>query len=113
MDDIVNYQTDGLGPSIDINAMRLAAESASNLMKVLANSDRLLLLCHLTQHEKSVGELENLTGIKQPSLSQQLSVLRESKLVSTRRESKNIYYQLASTSAMKVLQVLYQEYCSK
>ncbi len=107
MGSTISHQTAGF----DVAAMHIAAEVASNLMKVMANSDRLLLLCQLSQHEKSVAELENLTGIKQPSLSQQLTVLRQSKLVSTRRDGKNIYYQLASTSAMKVMQVLYQEFC--
>ncbi len=111
MDDTANGQISGFDAVFDISAMRNAAEVASNLMKVMANSDRLLVLCQLSQQEKSVGELEALTGIKQPSLSQQLTVLRESKLVSTRRDGKNIYYQLASASAMKVMQVLYQEFC--
>ena len=111
MDDTANYHSIGFDTVFDCSAMCNVVELASNLMKVMANSDRLLLLCQITQQEKSVSELEHLTGIKQPSLSQQLSVLRESKLVSTRRDGKNIYYLLASASAIKVMQVLYQEFC--
>jgi len=80
-------------------------------MKVLSNPDRLLLLCQMTQGEFSVGELEEMTGIKQPTLSQQLTVLREEQLVSTRREGKQIFYNIASKEALAVLQVLYQLYC--
>jgi ArsR family transcriptional regulator len=81
-------------------------------MKVLANSDRLMLLCELAQGEKCVSELEELLGIVQPTLSQQLTVLRNEELVTTRREGKNIYYQISSPEALAVMQVLYKTYCN-
>lgn len=95
----------------DPDAMQAAAAQACALLKVLANPDRLLLLCQLAQGEQSVSQLESLTGIRQPTLSQQLGVLREEELVSTRREGKQIFYSVASPEAMKVLQVLYELYC--
>lgn len=98
---------------IDLVKLQAAAGEACNLLKVLSNPDRLLLLCQLTQGEFSVGELEAMTGIRQPTLSQQLTVLREEELVNTRREGKQIYYSIASTEALAVLQVLYQIYCPK
>lgn len=113
MDDLVIDLEIQKPASFDADAMHVAAKAASSLMKLMANPDRLLLLCQLTQNEKSVGELESLTGIQQPTLSQQLTVLRAAKLVSTRRDGKNIYYSIASDSAMKVMQVLYQEFCKK
>ncbi len=97
--------------TIDLAAMQNSASRACNLMKVLANPDRLLLLCQLFQGEKSVGELESLLGIRQPTLSQQLTVLRDEGLVNTRREGKKIFYSLASAEAMAVMQVLYQQFC--
>lgn len=97
--------------SLDLSDMQAAADQACRLMKVLANADRLLILCQLSQGEKRVGELEELLGIVQPTLSQQLTVLREESLVSTRREGKHIYYQLASPQALAVMQVLYQQFC--
>lgn len=81
-------------------------------MKVLSNPDRLLLLCQLSQGEKRVGELEELLGIVQPTLSQQLAVLREENLVTTRRDGKNIYYQVASRQALAVMVVLFEQFCS-
>lgn len=98
---------------IDLVKLQAAAGQACNLMKALSNRDRLLLLCQMTQNEFSVSELEALTGIRQPTLSQQLTVLREEKLVSTRREGKQIFYRIASDEALAVLQVLYQLYCPK
>jgi ArsR family transcriptional regulator len=97
----------------DPAAMHAAASQACGLLKVLANPDRLLLLCQLTQGPLCVSELENILGIQQPTLSQQLGVLRDEALVTTRREGKQIFYSIASSEAMAVMQVLYQLYCEK
>ena len=97
---------------MEMQAMRLAATQASRLLKALANPDRLLLLCQLSQGEQCVSELENLLGIVQPTLSQQLGVLREESLVSTRREGKQIFYSIASKEALAVMQVLYAQFCN-
>ena len=94
-------------------AMRSAASQACSLLKVLANPDRLLLLCQLTQGPLCVSELESTLGIQQPTLSQQLGVLRDEALVSTRREGKQIFYSIASGEAMAVMETLYQLYCDK
>lgn len=96
---------------MDLEALRRSADSACRLMKVLSNPDRLLLLCQLSQGEKRVGELEELVGIAQPTLSQQLGVLREEGLVTTRREGKSIYYGIDSPQAMAVMGVLYSQFC--
>jgi DNA-binding transcriptional ArsR family regulator len=96
---------------MDLEDMQSAAGRACRLMKVLANPDRLLILCQLSQGERRVGELEELLGIVQPTLSQQLTVLRDEELVSTRREGKNIHYALTSPKALAVMQVLYEQFC--
>ena len=96
---------------LTLNDMREAASQACALMKVLANPDRLLILCQLSQGELRVGELEERLGIVQPTLSQQLTVLREQQLVSTRREGKHIFYRLGSPQALAVIQTLYQQFC--
>lgn len=98
--------------TLDLDKMKVSAGQACRLLKVLANPDRLMLLCQLTQGEKRVGELEEILGIVQPTLSQQLTVLREEALVTTRREGKNIYYQIASPPALAVMTVLYEQFCS-
>ena len=96
----------------DTDTMRAAAQAACALMKVLANPDRMLLLCELADGEKNVGELQEAVGVVQPTLSQQLAVLRDEELVQTRRDGKNIYYSIASPQALAVLKVLYQQYCT-
>ena len=97
--------------AVPLDAMRAAAEHACTLMKVLSNRDRLLLLCQLAEGERNVGELQELVGILQPTLSQQLAVLREEQLVETRRDGKNIYYRIASPQALAVMRVLYEQFC--
>lgn len=100
-------------PELDPALMRSAASKASTLLKVLGNPDRLLLLCQLAQGPLCVSELEALVGVQQPTLSQQLGVLRDEALVTTRREGKQIYYSIASAEALAVMQLLYQLYCGK
>lgn len=96
---------------IDFNELRASADKACRLMRNMANADRLMLLCQLSLGEKSVGELEAILDIRQPTLSQQLTVLREAELVATRRDGKSIFYRISSQSAMAVMQVLHQEIC--
>lgn len=93
--------------------MQEASTQASQLLKSLSHPDRLLLLCQLTQGEYCVSELESLVGVGQPSLSQQLGILRKDNLVATRRDGKQIYYSIASEDALAVLQLLYQRFCAK
>ncbi len=98
--------------TLDLDQMQAAAARACELMKVLANPDRLLILCQLSQEEMCVSDIESTLGIVQPTLSQQLTVLRNAELVTTRREGKNIYYQLASTPALAVMNTLFEQFCS-
>lgn len=91
--------------------MRTHAGEAVAMLKLLGNEDRLLLLCQLSLQERTVGELERLTGVSQPTLSQQLGILRREGLVTTRREGKFIWYQLADARALQLMQTLYQLFC--
>lgn len=97
--------------AVTIDHMRMAASAASALLKGVAHEDRLLLLCLLSRHELSVGEIETQLKIRQPSLSQQLGVLRREKLVTTRREGKRIFYRLADQKALALVTLLYDLYC--
>ena len=98
---------------IDPARLRKAAGKAVGALKVLANEDRLLLLCQLSQGEMSVGDLEETLEIRQPTLSQQLGVLRTEGVVATRRDGKRIFYSVADPDVMRVLEVLYRVYCPK
>ena len=97
----------------ELKKMQASASDACKLMKVLSNSDRMMLLCEIGQGEKCVSELELALNLHQPTLSQQLTVLRKEKLVKTRREGKQIYYSLDSEIAVAVMGLLYKHYCKR
>ena len=96
---------------LDVDQMRNAAATATAVLKMLAHPDRLMLLCQLSQGEKSVGELEDLLDLHQPSLSQQLGALRNEGLVETRRDGKRIFYSIADPKVLTLLGMLYELYC--
>ena len=101
------------GHEIDeMAAMMESAMAASDFLKALANENRLLLLCLLSEGEKSVTELENTLELRQPTVSQQLARLRADNLVSHRREGKTIYYSLASDEARQVIALMYELFCA-
>ncbi|KHK50956.1 ArsR family transcriptional regulator [Ralstonia sp. A12] len=97
-------------PIIDLGIVQAAATRASALLKVLANPDRLLLMSRLSHGELSVGALEEQLGIRQPTLSQQLGVLRSNGLATTRREGKTIFYSAASKQALALIAVLHEQF---
>ena len=97
----------------ELKKMQSSADDACKLMKVLSNRDRMMLLCEIGQAEKCVGELEAALDLHQPTLSQQLTVLRKERLVKTRREGKLNYFSLSSQFAVSVMSLLFKHYCKK
>jgi DNA-binding transcriptional ArsR family regulator len=83
-------------------------EGAVRVLKVLANPARLRIALRLLQGERAVGELESGLGIRQPTLSQHLAALRDVGIVTTRRESRMIFYQLADETQMRLIAALLQ-----
>jgi len=95
----------------DILVLKDNAGKASDLLKVMANQSRLMILCNLIEGEKTVHSLQQFVGLSQSALSQQLAILRGQKLVNTRREAQSVYYSLASSEAQSVIETLYELYC--
>jgi len=94
-------------------AMADKAQDAARLLKLLANENRLLILCFLTvRGEMTVGALVAAVRLSQSALSQHLARLREDGLVTFRRESQTLHYRLADPRAARVLSVLKDIYCS-
>lgn len=96
-----------------LDKMRASACEASGMLRSLGNQDRLLLLCQLSQEELCVSEIEERLDIRQPSLSQQLGVLRREGLVTTRKDGKRVYYRVADPKVLALLQTLYELYCAE
>jgi DNA-binding transcriptional ArsR family regulator len=97
---------------MNVDAMAAAADSASGLLKSLANRHRLLIVCQLIDGERSVGDLAELLGLRDSTVSQHLALLRKDGLVSARRDAQTIYYSIASDAAREVLGALYRVYCA-
>lgn len=94
-----------------LEALKERANDAADLLRLLANPTRLLLLCQIARGECSVAELERDLGLRQPGLSQQLAELRQNQLVKTRRESRSIYYSLADARVQVLLEALHEALC--
>lgn len=99
-------------PATPMSQMAGHAAEAAALLKALAHPARLLVLCQLVEGERSVGELQPVTGLSMSALSQHLAVLREMSLVRTRRESQSIFYSLAEGPAASILDTLHAAYCA-
>lgn len=87
------------------------AGAAAKLLRALANERRLMILCQLTEGERSVGQLLPLVGLSQSALSQHLAVLREEGVLATRRESQSVWYRIADPAALKVVSTLAEIFC--
>ncbi|MEI2386009.1 metalloregulator ArsR/SmtB family transcription factor [Breoghania sp. JC706] len=97
--------------SVDMNQMQEKAKQASDYLKALAHENRLLILCILSEGEKSVTELEGMLSLRQPTVSQQLARLRAEHLVTTRRDGKTIYYSLGDENVRRILATVYDMFC--
>ncbi len=93
-------------------ALEEKAAEAARLLRLLANENRLLVLCHLAaEGEATVGALAEAIGLSQPALSQHLARLREDGLVATRRAAQAVFYRLDDPKAARLLIVLRDLYC--
>jgi len=92
--------------------MKPVAEDVADVMKTLANSNRLLALCALMERERSVGDLADSLNMRDQAMSQQLAILRNKGLVKTRRDGQTIYYTLASENIRSLMMALYATYCA-
>lgn len=86
-------------------------KSIANVLKVIAHETRLMVICLLAKNEMSVNEINSQIGVSQSVLSQHLAVLRKNHLVTTRRDSQTIYYQLADDDLIKIINALKNTFC--
>ncbi len=91
----------------DVGSVAVNARQASEFLKALAHEGRLVILCHLVEGERSVGELEQLLGARQAAVSQQLARLRHEGLVKGRRDGKTIFYSLGDPKVRLLIETLY------
>jgi DNA-binding transcriptional ArsR family regulator len=97
----------------DFDRLMAKARKAADFLKALSHENRLLLLCLLSEKERSVSDLETALSLRQPTVSQQLARLRSEGLVTTRREGKTIYYSLADEDVRQVIALVYSIFCQR
>ena len=96
----------------ELALLQAKAAEAARLMRLLANQNRLLLLCHLAAvEEMGAGALAEALGLSPSAASQHLALLREDGLVATRREAQAIFYRIADPKVARLLGVLRELYC--
>ena len=94
-----------------LDVMKNNASKAEKMLKMLANSKRLLILCHLLKHERTVSELQDLIGLSQSALSQHLSKMRKDGFLAVRKEGTYVYYHINKPELEAILSTLYLIYC--
>ncbi|MBN9035241.1 MAG: helix-turn-helix transcriptional regulator [Rhizobiales bacterium] len=97
--------------STETKALKGKVDEASAFLKKLSNPDRLLVACALADGERSVRELEDALGIRQPGLSQQLAELREAGLIAGRKDGKQVFYRLADPRVETFIATMYALFC--
>ncbi len=107
----IGEQLCGIEGPLQLDKVLRSARNASDFLKALAHETRLLLLCLLSERERSVTELENILSLRQPTVSQQLARLRLDGLVTTRRDGKTIYYRINDDDVRRVIAVVYDIFC--
>jgi len=100
-------------PARAARAIKPHADKAADLLKALANEQRLMILCNLLDGPLAVSELHAKMELSQSALSQHLAVLRESNVVTTTRESQSIYYSLPAGAVTQIIEILYKEFCER
>lgn len=95
----------------EMEQMAAHAQDASQLMKELSNTHRLMICCCLGDNELSVSEINDCIPLSQSALSQHLARLRTAQLVTTRKDGQTVYYRLMGDSVIKVILTLKSIFC--
>jgi ArsR family transcriptional regulator len=85
----------------------------ANICKTFTSPVRLKIIDELRTGEKSVNELAKATGLNQPNVSQHLAVLRNKKIVKTRKVGNNTFYTISNRKIFEafdiVLDVIFEQ----
>lgn len=88
-------------------------KQASEGLKALAHETRLTIICHLTDGELCVGDLENITNASQSNLSQHLSKMKGLGVIASEKRGQHVYYRLTDSKWSDVVRALQTMYCPK
>ncbi len=97
--------------SPELSELHDKAAHAVELLKAMANEWRLMILCQLSEGEKTVSELQKILGLSQSALSQHLAVLRRERIVRAQKQAQSVSYSLAGDDASRVMHTLHEVFC--
>ena len=108
----MNNANESMAPEeVALTELHDMATNACELLKAMANEWRLMILCQLSESEKTVSELQSLLGLSQSALSQHLAILRREKIVRSRKHAQSVSYSLTGDEATKVMESLHDVFC--
>lgn len=88
------------------------AQQVAQILKVLSNENRLLIVCYLIQNQMSVTELNNkLNHLSQPAISQHLATLKANGIVNYEKQGNAIIYSLKDNRIATLVATLKHNYC--
>ena len=91
--------------------MKMQCQEVATIMKALAHPQRLMLMCHLAEGEKNVGELLELCDISQSQLSQFLNRMQRERLLKIRKEGNFVFYSISDKKVLKLIQSMQKIFC--
>lgn len=93
--------------------MEEKAKEIAELLKVLANENRLIILCALMTEPMTVGKIsEYVPNITQSALSQHLSLMKANKILDSEKKGQTITYSIHDHRIEEVMQILKKHYCN-
>jgi len=98
---------------MELNEMRETATEVAEILKTMAHSERLMVLCQLVDGEVGAGQLQENSTLSQSAFSQHLSVLRKNNLVKVRKESQSVFYSLADKRIEALIASFYTIFCDQ
>ncbi|QDP01542.1 winged helix-turn-helix transcriptional regulator [Thalassotalea sp. PS06] len=96
---------------MEMNNIADNARQAANLLKLIGNEVRLMILCSLIENKLTVGQINERIDISQSALSQHLAKLRSDNLVDCEKDGLSVYYHIANPVVIKIIHILQDEFC--
>lgn len=93
--------------------MKQHASKAEAMLKALANTHRLMILCHLISQERTVSDLVDLIDLSHSATSQHLAKMRDLDMVIHEKRGQHVYYRVANPEIQAIMSTLYLIYCNK
>lgn len=96
---------------IDPKVFRAVSRRSNALLKALSNRHRLLIVCELLEGRKSVGQLAQALGLRSPTASQHLALLRREGIIAGERDGQTVWYRITDKTAVEMMKTLYASCC--